>query len=249
MSNFRYPRNSLRNAALAATLLAAVSFGQAVAQEPDDLQIDEAPAQSQAVKPGQVQDYKLPEDASLADSEDKIKELSKASADKLRNLVGESLGNSRENSDIDARSADKREIEELTHQLAKAKLAKELYKTIAGDEDQTKKELDTAKAERDELSIQVKALEEQLETANKALATQQTKKSAPNPVVARISGTAGNLSARLLVPGYGEMVVRSGDVLPSGQTVSVTDKGVSVNADGHSIRLAFGTSVSASAGR
>ncbi|MDW9479058.1 hypothetical protein GOB57_10320 [Sinorhizobium meliloti] len=230
-----------------AFLIASCAIFPATAQDATD--------QGELVLPGAVQatdgpltgkqpDFKLPEGASVGDANEKIKKLSSDGAKSLQELVGASIDNQRENVDVEARSGDKREIEALKVQVEKAKLAKELYQIINGDEDKNQAELETVKAERDELSVQVKSLEEQLaETSKQAQSRSQDE---PNPVIVSVTGSAGNLSAKLLVPYYGEANVRKGDVLANGQTVaSITPNGVTVVKDGQAAKLGFGTSVPA----
>jgi len=237
--------------AVLAVLLASCPVSWASAQEAGSVDGMLLPADvpGQAA-PAAPPEFKLPEGASVGDADDKIKQLSSEGAQSLRDLVGSAVSNVREMNDNDARSQDMREINALQMQLDKAKLAKELYKTINGDSDKTKAELDMVKAERDQLSIQVKSLEEQLVSTSKQLQSQAVAPQQPNPVIVRISGAGGSLSAKLLVPYYGETTVRRGDVLANGQTVtSITSNGVSVSRDGETAKLAFGTAVPAAPGR
>nr|WP_250807637.1 hypothetical protein [Neorhizobium tomejilense] len=241
--------------AATAVLIATGFFSVANAQElaPVDGVNANAPMESvnaplglQPAKP----EYKLPEGANIGDANDKIKKLSSQGAQSLKELQGNAVSNKREMNDIETRSKDLREIQQLEMLVKKAELSKELYKVINGDEDKNKEELETVKTERDELSIQVKSLEEQLVATNKQLQTQTTAPKDPNPVIVSIVGASGKLSAKLLVPYYGETTVAPGDVLANGQTVtSVTANGVTVSKDGESAKLSFGTSVPASPNR
>lgn len=255
MNNYHSRKTPLFSVkAVLAVLIASSAFSQAIAQEAAD--------QGELVIPGAVEapvgalqakqpDFKLPEGASVGDANDKIKKLSSDGAKSLQDLVGAAVDNQRENVDVEARSGDKREIEALKTQVEKAKLAKELYQIINGDEDKNKAELETVKAERDELSVQVKSLEEQLVETSKQIQTQASKsRDEPNPVIVSVTGSGGNLSAKVLVPYYGEATVRKGDVLANGQTVaSITPNGVTVVKDGETSKLGFGTSVPAQRGR
>ncbi|MCV9965049.1 hypothetical protein OIU34_24435 [Pararhizobium sp. BT-229] len=232
-----------------AVLIASCAISSANAQD--------AGGQGELVIPGAEQatdgsltakqpDFKLPEGASVGDANDKIKKLSSDGAKSLQDLVGASIDNARENVDVEARSGDKREIEALKTQVEKAKLAKELYQIINGEDDKNKAELETVKAERDELSVQVKSLEEQLVETSKQVQSQAKNSDEPNPVIVSVTGSGGNLNAKLLVPYYGETTVRKGDVLANGQTVaSITPNGVTVVRDGETAKLGFGTSVPA----
>lgn len=255
MNNYHSRKTPLFSVKAAlAVLIASSVFSPAIAQE--------AANQGDLVIPGAVEapvgqllakqpDFKLPEGASVGDANDKIKKLSSDGAKSLQDLVGSAIDNQRENVDVEARSGDKREIEALKTQVEKAKLAKELYQIINGDEDKNKAELETVKAERDELSVQVKSLEDQLVETSKQIQTEAIKNhDEPNPVIVSVTGSGGNLSAKVLVPYYGETTVRKGDVLANGQTVaSITPNGVTVVKDGETAKLGFGTSVPASRGR
>jgi type IV pilus biogenesis protein PilP len=247
-------RTPLRSKALAALLLAACAFTPAMAQQADDGLVIPAAngqghdpvVQGQGQRPGPLQAIKLPDGATVGDADTKIKEMSNDAAKALNELVGSSVGDRREQSAIDARSQDKREIEALKTQVDKATLAKQLYVIVHGDEDKTKAELQQVKNERDDLSSQVKSLEDQLANAQKQIASQAVKSKDPNPVIVSIVGSGGSLSAKLLVPFYGETIVHRGDLLANGQTVtSISADGVSVSRDGETSRLAFGTSVPA----
>lgn len=254
MNNYHSRKTPLFSVKAAlAVLIASSVFSPAIAQEAADQgelvipgAVDAPVGQLQAKEP----DFKLPEGASVGDANDKIKKLSSDGAKSLQDLVGSAIDNQRENVDVEARSGDKREIEALKTQVEKAKLAKELYQIINGDEDKNKAELETVKAERDELSVQVKSLEEQLVETSKQIQTDAVNRDEPNPVIVSVTGSAGNLTAKVLVPYYGEATVRKGDILANGQTVaSITPNGVTVVKDGETSKLGFGTSVPASRGR
>lgn len=251
MNNYHSRKTPLFSVKAAlAVLIASCAISSANAQDAGDQGELVIPGAAQAVDgraPVKQPDFKLPEGASVGDANDKIKKLSSDGAKSLQDLVGASIDNARENVDVEARSGDKREIEALKTQVEKAKLAKELYQIINGDDDKNKAELETVKAERDELSVQVKSLEEQLVETSKQVQSQASqKRDEPNPVIVSVTGSGGNLNAKLLVPYYGETTVRKGDVLANGQTVaSITPNGVSVVRDGETTKLGFGTSVPA----
>ncbi|MCZ7861255.1 hypothetical protein O9X98_07515 [Agrobacterium salinitolerans] len=256
MNNYHSRKKPLFSVKAAlAVLIASSVFSPAIAQEAADQSGLVLPGVAEEVPAGALQAkqpaFKLPEGASVGDANDKIKKLSSDGAKSLQDLVGSAIDNQRENVDVEARSGDKREIEALKTQVEKAKLAKELYQIINGDEDKNKAELETVKAERDELSVQVKSLEEQLVETSKQIQTQAVKnRDEPNPVIVSVTGSGGNLSAKVLVPYYGEATVRKGDVLANGQTVaSITPNGVTVVKDGETSKLGFGTSVPAQRGR
>lgn len=249
MNNYHCRQTPLSSVKAAlAVLVATCAFSAAHAQDANlrgGLLIPNATMQADGAMPAKP-DYKLPEGASLGDANDKIKKLSSDGAKSLQELVGASIDNDRENVDVEARSGDKREIEALKSQVEKAKLAKELFQIINGEEEK-EAELASVKAERDQLSGQVKSLEDRLSEASRQASRVDVDAIEPNPVIVRVTGSGGNLSARLLVPYYGEADVRRGDVLANGQTVSsITPTGVTVTRDGHSAKLGFGTSVPAS---
>lgn len=234
-------------AALAAALLATCAISIAHAQDAMLTQQEELVLPGATSLESAAPEFKLPEGATVGDANEKIKKLSSDGAKSLQELVGSAVDNARENADVEARSADKREINALTVQVEKAKLAKQLYQIINGEEDQSKQELETVKVERDELSNQVKSLEEQLAESNKKIQGQSIGGQEPIPVIVSIFGAGDSLSAKLLVPYYGEAIVRKGDVLANGQTVSaITANGVTVSKQGDVFKLAFGTSVPAS---
>ncbi len=233
--------------AATAVLVASAFFSSAHAQDANPNGFDLPPVedsqnQLQPAKPA----YKLPEGASVGDANDRIKTLSSQGAEALKALQGAAVSNEREMNDVESRSKDLREIQALEMQVTKAKLAKDLYQIINGDEDKAKEELDAVKGERDELSVQVKSLEQQLVDTSKQLQSQVGLSHAPDPVVVRVVGAGGHLSAQLLVPYTGETLVQSGDVLSTGHKVtSIGPNGVIVSKDGETRRLAFGKSVPA----
>ena len=67
----------------------------------------------------------------------------------------------------------------------------------------------------------------------------------PDPVVAEITGAAGSIKAKILIPYMGEVIARPGETLPNGQKiVGMSGAGVKVQkADGTSVTLGFGTEV------
>ncbi|MBY3433458.1 hypothetical protein HFN89_04790 [Rhizobium laguerreae] len=247
MNNYHSRKTPFGVKAALAVLIASAAISTTNAQETAPNQGELVLPATQAV-PGAADakqpDFKLPEGASLGDANEKIKKLSSEGGKSLKELVGASVDNARENVDVEARSGDKREIEALKNQVEKAKLAKELYQVINGEDDKNKAELESVTAERDELSVQVKTLEEQLVETSKQVQTQARPGGDPNPVIVSITGAAGNLNARLLVPYYGETTVHKGDVLANGQTVSsISPSSVTVSKDGETSKLGFGTSV------
>jgi type IV pilus biogenesis protein PilP len=247
MNRSHYQKTFSAKAAVA-VLMASCFFSAANAQQlaPVDSVYPATGNVAPAAAPVAAPSYKLPEGASVGDAADKIKKLSSQGAQSLKELQGNAVSNEREMNDVEARSKDLREIQMLEMQVKKAELAKDLYKIINGDEDKNAAELESVKTERDELSVQVKALEEQLATTSKQLQSQVSAASEPNPVIVSITGAAGRLNAKLLVPYYGETTVGPGDTLANGQTVtSIGPNGVSVSKDGKTSKLAFGTSVPA----
>jgi type IV pilus biogenesis protein PilP len=249
MNNYHFRKMPFGVKAALAVLMATSGISTAYAQQ--------AAPQAELVLPGAAQsatdadkaaqpNFKLPDGASVGDANEKIKKLSSDGAKSLQDLVGAAVDNDRENVDVEARSSDKREVEALKVQLEKAKLAKELYQVINGDEDKSKAELETVKTERDDLEIKVKSLQDQIVEANKQVQAQSPQGAGDaNPVIVSVTGAGNNLQAKLLIPGFGETTARKGDTLPNGQKVSsITPRGVTVSRDGKSATLAFGTSVS-----
>lgn len=187
--------------------------------------------------------YELPQGAGLGAADLQVKKLSEDGARALDELVGQAVSSERELNDIEARSEDQRIINTLEMKLEQAKLAKELHETLNDDEE---KALEAVTLERDQLRAQIKALEEQLTSTAKRLRAQSVDAAEAAPVIVGIAGSNGDLTARLLVPYSGEVVVRRGDTLSDGsRVVSITARGVSVSKDGATRELAFGTAVPA----
>lgn len=203
-----------------------------------------APDQAQGQQAPATESYALPKGASLDDASNKLTKLSTEGAKSLQSLVGGALGDADTKATVNSMSKDKSDIITLQNKVELAKLAKELYKTVNGDEDKTKQELESVKSERDGLNLQIKALTEQLANANKQIQKSLSSEQNPSAVVASIIGVGGQLTAKVLVPGYGAATVKPGDVLANGQkVVSITPTSVTVAKDGHKEKLGFGTSV------
>ena len=241
MNNYQFRSKRLVNTAVFAAFLSITGLSSVVAQQLNLPPIQDVGVSGQAAP---LPSYNLPEGASLEDVNSKLQELSSEGARSLQSLVGNSTS-VREMNDIEDRSADQREINKLTLSLEKARLAKELFKTINGDDQNFKAELEAVKAERDALAVQISAIEQQLIRTTKLMAEQSSGSNVVNPVVVRIVGAANDLTATLLVPVTGQTIVKVGDMLSNGQTVSsITPKGVSVSSgSSKNFKLSFGTSV------
>ena len=247
MNNYHFLSPKLINKSFIALLLSVAVLSPSVAQQATQPSFSDVSVQRDVLGGASNQtSFVLPEGASLSDTNKKLQELSTEGARSLQDLVGDAVSNDREKNDIEARSRDAREIEQLETSLKKAKLAKELYQELNGEEDNLQAELDAVKAERDAFASQLSTIEEELIKTRKLYVETAITASTANPVVVSIVGSAGNLSAKLLVPNTGQITVKQGDVLSNGQRVSsITYQGVTVSKEGSpDIKLSFGTSVS-----
>jgi type IV pilus biogenesis protein PilP len=247
-----HQRKTSRALRLIAAVLLAGCASAAVAQDAPQGNFNLAvPAQQSAgpvaVAPGVAAEpeYKLPADASISTSNEEVQKLATENQKRLDEVVGGAFSNEREKNDVDELAKQARVKMRLENDLENAKLVKETHKVIYGDDNKSKEELEKTKTERDELAAQVKSLEDQLVDTNKNLQAQsQNQPQQGRPVIVSIEGVNGRLSAKLLVPAYGEAVVKTGDTLANGQkVVSITAQGVKVRGEDGPITLAFGTSV------
>jgi len=234
MSSFRYRRNSpLAKAALSAAVVVGLA-GSATAQEislPDAGGLPQAsPGQTIAPPPAAVA---LPEGATIDGSREKIQTIAREAEKSLEDLIGSSVI-PRTEAEVGEMAARKRRIMMLEDQLKEARLAKELWLELHGEQEENSDELKRLEEENAELEAKL----EQLRTAPVSLSSE------PDPVVAEIVGSSGKLQARILVPFAGEIRASAGTVLPNGMTVSsISGSGVRVTKDGTTKILPFGTSV------
>lgn len=252
MNSFRCQSMLRNNKFIATVALAAVlGVGPAVAQEinlPAPSASAGAPSTLQdmindgADKPVQnVKEQGLPEGATVGDAQERNKALAAEAGRKLDALIGTQLGDKRESNDAATMAARQRQLMEMQYQLDLAKVSKELWKTLNGEETANENKIKELEAKLSELNAQNEALK----TRASALAAASPLGNAdPDPVVAAISGAGGKMEAKILVPYVGEIYARVGDTLPNGQKVtSISPSGVKVWRNDIEKVLAFGTSV------
>jgi type IV pilus biogenesis protein PilP len=194
------------------------------------------------VAPG-IKDKGLPAGATVGDAEERNKTLAAEASRRLDALIGNTLGDKRENNDQAAQSARQRKLMEMQYQLDLAKVSKELWKTLNGEESDNDNKIKELETKVTDLSAQNQALKTQASAlAASGAATDGSHD--PDPVVASIAGAGGSIEAKILVPYVGEIYARRGDTLPNGQkVVSISQTGVTVQKGDVKKALAFGTSV------
>ena len=226
MNSFRY----LSSASLLAVVLAAAV--PAAAQNapltlPGDVQAAPRPPVS------------LPDGATLGGSQEAVRNMATEAGRNLDELIGQSL-TPREEAHVGELAERQRRIQALTSQVEEAKLARELWVLLNGEDSSKDEEIENLQAERDMLEAEVEFLKQQQQI------TQTTAPRVdPDPVVAEIVGSGGSVTATVLVPYAGRYQVRRGSELPNGMKVtSISPSGVTVTTQsGGTKTLGFGTSV------
>lgn len=229
MNSFRF-RSSLRptKTAIAALVAATALAFPALAQDGGLL----LPDAEEQVKPLVT----LPQGASIDGAQEKVRTMATEAGRSLEDLIGSAVTPSTA-AEVGEIAARKRRIMVLQDQLEEAKLAKELWIELNGEQDNeaNSEEVDRLYAEKAALEAELIRLQD----AQNGPATD------PDPVVAEITGAAGSMRAKVLVPYMGEFMVERGTTLPNGMKVTAISKtGVVVNTEaGARKTLAFGTSV------
>lgn len=219
-------------------LLAAAAIGTLIASLPASAQMPVQPqARGPVFAPGAQPEepITLPQGASISDAQNRVQSLAAEAGKALDGLVGNAVTD-REKAQIEALSERKRRILVLEDQLKEAKLAKQIWKELHGDEDKDNEQVKKLEEEKRMLIEQLKMLESSASTSKP--------EPEPMPVVSSISGAAGAAKAVILVPFVGTVHAQVGTLLPNGMKVaSVSRGGVVVEKDGTKVGLAFGSSV------
>jgi type IV pilus biogenesis protein PilP len=190
-----------------------------------------------------VKDKGLPEGASVGDAEERNKALAAEASRKLDALIGTTLGDKREKNTQAEQAARQNKLMEMQYQLDLAKVSKELWKTLNGEDSDKENKIKDLETKITDLNAQNEALKNRA-SALAATGASGTGSSDPDPVVASISGAGGNIEAKILVPYVGEIYAHRGDTLPNGQkVVSISQSGVTVQKNDEKKVLAFGTAV------
>jgi len=189
---------------------------------------------------GKTTGPKLPPGASIGDASREVQSLAAEAGKTLETLVGESAVG-RDKAQIDELAGRKRRIMMLKDQLEEAKLAKQIWQELHGQDDAQSEEVKRLEEEN-------KALQESLAAAQQAQQAQQVQQQSaadePLPVVSSIDGAADVSRAVILVPYVGIVRAEAGSLLPNGmKVVSITKQGVVVEQDGKRKGLAFGGAV------
>lgn len=239
MNSFRYRRTQSAGrglAALAAVLAAATLASPAPAQQqkaPAFLNVETTPLPQQAEPAPRAP---LPDGASVSDAQEKVRAMAAEAGRSLDELLGAAV-TPRIEAEVGELAERQRRIMLLEYQLKEAKLARELWEEMNGDEE--------TRASQEEIE-RLHAEKASLEAELVRLTTMQAQRpfNDPDPVVAEITGAAGRMRAKVLVPYMGEFVVEPGFSLPNGMKVEgISKAGVKVSKDGSSRMLAFGNSV------
>ena len=255
MNSSRSPRRKFSNAALLVVGLlcsaAAPAFAQqaqslpapmpqAVQQQPASDAVDPMAARSVA-EPSQVV---LPPDASLGEASERVKAMATEADQALDRLIDGALANDGDKTKVGEMGDSNVRIQQLESKLQEAKLVAEYWETVNGKDHRADEKVKALEAEKADMLKELATLREQ---AFKASAERSVRGRDPDPVVAEITGAAGRISAKILIPYMGETVAHVGDQLPSGhKVVAIAASGVRVvRADGTQAVLGFGTSVPA----
>lgn len=241
MNSFRYlrtPSASKAAAALAAALAAATLAMPASAQQQDAPVFLNIPDTDLPPPEGIQQSPRtaMPAGASISDAQERVRGMAAEAGRSLEELLGTAV-TPRIEAEVGEMAERQRRIMLLEHQLKEAKLARELWTELNGEEDSkaSQEEIERLHAEKASLEAEVVRL-----TAMQV----QRQVSDPDPVVAEITGAAGSMRAKVLVPYMGEFIVEPGSSLPNGmKVVGISKAGVKVSKDGSSRMLAFGSSV------
>lgn len=189
-----------------------------------------------------VKEKGLPAGATIGDAEERNKALAAESARKLDELTGDALSDKRENNDAQTLAQRQRQLMDVEYKLKLAKLSKELWKTLNGEDSEKEGQIKELEAKIADLNAQNEALKTR--SAQLAASVPGGGAADPDPVVASVTGAGGSIEAKILVPYVGEVFAHKGDTLPGGQKiVSISQSGVTVSKDGATRVLAFGSSV------
>lgn len=250
MNSSRYPRRTRKAVAALALLLssaAAVAVAQEMPAPPalDTTQRAVLANQNPEGANGSVPaapSIALPADASLGEANERVKAMSSEADQLLDRLVDGALSNEAGKTTVEEMSGSNIRIMQLEKKLAEAKLVAEYWETVSGKDHRADEKIKGLEEEKAEMLSELTRLREQV---SKNAAERRKVQADPDPVVAEITGAAGSVKAKILIPYMGEMIARTGDVLPNGQKVTgISNTGVKVQRkDGSAALLGFGTSV------
>lgn len=239
MNRFRSPRKSVNLAAALAVLLCSTAgaFAQDAAIKLRDGQRPGDPVVS-------VPELSIPADASLGESNARVKALASEADQGLDRLVEGAITSEGNKANVDETAKSKERLMLLEQKLAEAKVAVEYWETVNGKDHRADEKIKALEAEKSGMEKELSDLRQQL---SKAVTERKAIPTDPDPVVADITGAAGSVKAKILIPYMGEISAKRGDVLPNGQKViSITSSGVTVaRQDGTPVVLGFGKTVPA----
>lgn len=238
MNSSRFQRTPRNLAAAMAVLLC--SSGGAYAQSAIDLRDGVQPGDPVVVAP----QVSIPADASLGESNARVKALATEADQGLDRLVEGAIANEGAKVNVDEMEQSKNRKMLLEQKLEEAKVAVEYWETVNGKDHRADEKIKGLEAEKTALEKELSELRQQL---SKAVTEKKSVPTDPDPVVADITGAAGAVKAKILIPYMGEITAKRGDVLPNGQKViSVSASGVTVaRPDGTPVVLGFGKTVPA----
>jgi polyhydroxyalkanoate synthesis regulator phasin len=248
MNSSRSPKRTRNAVAVLAALLSSVA-ASAVAQEiPAPPALSAQQVRDAAINPalaptgGQAPAAALPPDASLGEANERVKAMSSEADQMLDRLVDGALTNEAGKTTVEEMSASDLRIMHIEKKLQEAKLVAEYWETVSGKDHRADEKIKALEAEKADMQNELTRLREQ---ASKLAVERRRVTADPDPVVAEITGAAGSIKAKILIPYMGEVIARPGDTLPNGQKITgISATGVKIlKADGSSAVLGFGTSV------
>lgn len=249
MNSFRHLKRSINAAVAVAALLSTVAVIPARAQEDVpanamELRDIQAQQNQRAATPA-VPDITLPAGATLGEANERVKAMASEADQGLDRLVEGALSSEENKTTTDdlARSSDR--IMLLTKKVEEAELAVKYWETVNGKDHRADEKIKVLETEKEDMDRELKALREQI---SRSVVEKKAAPVDPDPVVAEITGSAGSMRAKILIPYMGEIMASRGEVLPNGQKITqISGQGVTVTRiDGSSTRLGFGTSVAKS---
>lgn len=249
MNSSRSPKRT-RNAAAAFALLLSSVAGQAFAQQApavpplDANRVIEANTNPEVpgIAPPRAPVAPLPIDVTLGEANERVKAMSSEADQALDAIVGDALSSDRGSQTVEDLAKVGDRILLLEKKLEEAKLAVDLRETVLGKDQRADEKIKDLETEKADMLAELTKLREQV--SKQAMETRRTG-SDPDPVVAEITGAAGSVKAKILIPYLGEVMATVGDVLPNGQKIaSISTDGVKVRrTDGSLVTLGFGTQV------
>lgn len=176
----------------------------------------------------------LPQGATIGGSGEKVRDLATQAGRSLEELIGSAVS-TRGEAEIGAMAERKRRVMMLEYQLEEAKLAKQLWVELNGEQEGNSEEIERLHAEKASLEAELVRVQ----------ATRLAPPpSDPDPVVAEVTGAAGSYRAKILIPYAGQVMATVGSTLPNGMKVTgISKDGVNVRGPSGNKVLTFGDSV------